>query len=103
MIDILKRIHARGIFHGDIASRNILLNLQTWKPIFIDFGNAHAWPKGNHYLRDWTRLAENIISEIADSMTPELSEKDIQKLSNTVLLASAIENKEMGREELDDE
>lgn len=38
--EILQQIHANGVYHGDIESRNLLWNSETQRLTFIDFDQA---------------------------------------------------------------
>jgi tRNA A-37 threonylcarbamoyl transferase component Bud32 len=55
----LEEIHKMGIYHGDIALRNIMVDRETSRPRLIDFGKAKLeaeLDKTNVNQADWARL-----------------------------------------------
>ena len=56
---VLDKIHSRGVFHGDIAPRNVLCRLEDMKITFLDFGmsifaDVNYWQE----LKECARLPE---------------------------------------------
>jgi hypothetical protein len=48
VVRALKLIHAKGVVHGDIALRNILINSSEHRIVFIDFGFAKFFGSSEH-------------------------------------------------------
>lgn len=60
--------HDRGLFHGDLYARNVMVDRKTGKPRIIDFGNAgllNSGGKNKGELMDEERL-EVLHAEFAD-------------------------------------
>lgn len=49
--DAIRRMHACGLFHGDLGNQNILLNEDSSRVYFIDLNRARVWPDLSLKLR----------------------------------------------------
>jgi hypothetical protein len=73
VVQALKSIHAKGVIHGDIALRNILINSSESRVVLVDFGLAkfHASheeeKEGLQYVSSdevWKKLCEDELLEL---------------------------------------
>ncbi len=61
LLNILKRLHARGVAHGDLKNKDNLLVVAGSQPVIIDFGIAVRFRPGFHpFNHFWFRLAQRI-------------------------------------------
>ncbi len=58
--DYIFEMHSQGIAHGDLASRNVMIDKKTGKPRVIDFGRSKVIPKDQN---QWTEAHQKLVDE----------------------------------------
>jgi hypothetical protein len=75
IVSALKAVHQKGVLHGDIALRNILIDSSGTKITIIDFGVASFYgpePDGEHELRfisedlEWNERCESELLQLSN-------------------------------------
>ncbi|RDH28602.1 hypothetical protein BDQ94DRAFT_162759 [Aspergillus welwitschiae] len=68
LLDILHKIHDARIYHGDPYPRNIVLQPETGKVLWIDFDRAQTFPEGpiTERQNSWMKINTLMTAELLD-------------------------------------
>ncbi|KAL2001942.1 hypothetical protein VTN02DRAFT_958 [Thermoascus thermophilus] len=78
---ILRSIHAAGVYHGDLYPRNMMVQMDTDRVLWIDFDCAQTFPEGSipERQQQWIQGEDKFMGEFVEFLKADYQEGKINR------------------------